>query len=95
MDRRVRKSLGTQAVEYHFRTGDAELDRLLQQVRAVREAARTFDARAHRLIGRVLTLHGSGSSRDLAVLLGMSHQRVHQLKGQRNAATSERGELWH
>lgn len=78
LDQRVRDLLGTSAVDYQFHTGDAELDRFVVQIRAATSAARTADARAGRLILQVLMLPGGGSGRDLAVLLGMTHQRVQQ-----------------
>ena len=79
LDRRVRDLLGTNAVDYQFRTGDAELDRLVMQVRAARDAARRNEEQARRLIGLALRLPNSGSGGDLAVLLGLSHQRIRQL----------------
>ena len=79
LDRTVRDLLGTNAVDYHFRTGDAELDRLVMQIQIARSTARRFEARARHLTGRALLLPSGGSERDLAVLLGLSYQRVHQL----------------
>jgi hypothetical protein len=69
-------------VEYKFHTGDAELDRLVIQIRAARLAAQRLEARARRLTGRILTLPSGGSVRDVALLVGLSHQRVHQLMQQ-------------
>ena len=66
-------------IEYQFHTGDAELDRLVIQIRAARLAAQRLDARVRRLTGRVLTLPSGGSVRDLALLVGLSHQSVHLL----------------
>jgi hypothetical protein len=79
LHRRVQELLGTEAVDYDFRTGDAELDRLVRQIRRARTAVQVNEERARRLTGQALTLPSGGSARDLAVLLGMSHQRVHQL----------------
>ena len=79
LDRRVRELLGTDAVDYQFHTGDAELDRLVMHVRAAREAAQRNQERARRLTGQALRLPSGGSGRDLAWLLGLSHQRIHQL----------------
>jgi hypothetical protein len=49
------------------------------QIRAERATARLHERRAQQLIDRVLTLPSGGSGRDLGVLIGLSHQRVHQL----------------
>jgi hypothetical protein len=93
LDRRVRELLGSDEVDYQFHTGDAELDRLVMQVRAARSAARTYEARARRLTGRVLMLPRGGSGRDLAVLLGLSYQRVHQLLERSSRAGTLAGEV--
>jgi hypothetical protein len=77
--RRVRELLGTDTVDYEFRTGDAELDRLVRQVRLARATVRLHEERARRLTRLVLTLPSGGSARDLGVLLDLSHQRIHQL----------------
>jgi hypothetical protein len=76
---RVRELLGTDVVDYEFHTGDAELDRLVRLIRLARAAIQLHEERARKLTGQVLTLPGGGSARDLGVLLGLSHQRVHQL----------------
>jgi len=79
LDRQVQELLGPAAADYQFRTGDDELDRLVRHVRSARSTARTFEARARHLTERVLSLPSGGSVRDLAVLLGLSYQRVQQL----------------
>ena len=79
LDQQVRDLLGTNDVDYQFHTGDAELDRLVMHVRAAREAAQRNQERARRLTGQALRLPSGGSGRDLAWLLGLSHQRIHQL----------------
>jgi hypothetical protein len=79
LDRRVRELLGDEPVDYRFRTGDAELDRLVRQMRAARSAVRRHEDTVRRLTARVLRLPSGMSQRDLAVLLGLSYQRVHQL----------------
>jgi hypothetical protein len=66
-------------VDYRFRTGDAELDRLVVKIRVARLALRRHEARVRHLTGRALTLPSGASARDLAVLLDLSHQRVYQL----------------
>jgi hypothetical protein len=88
LDRRMRELLGTDEVDYQFHTGDAELDRLVVQIRAARAAAWAAEERAHQLVGRALQLPSGGTVRDLGLLLGLSHQRVHQLM-QRGLSTVE------
>lgn len=91
LHRQVQKLLGKDVADYVFRTGDVELDRLVWQVRAVRTTTRALQARTRLLTGRVLALSGGCSGRDLAVLLGMSHQRVQQLVAQHGRVGCERG----
>ena len=79
LDQQVRDLLGTNDVDYQFHTGDGELDRLVMHIRSARLAAQRLEDRARRLTGQALALPGGGSIRDLALLLGLSHQRVHQL----------------
>ncbi len=79
LDHHVRQLLATAAVDYHFHTGDTELDSLVVQIRAARLALRQHEARVRQLTGRALTLPSGASLRDLAVLLGLSYQRIHQL----------------
>jgi hypothetical protein len=79
LDRCVRELLGTGSVEYHFATGDARLDRLVVQIQTTRHATRRNEERVQRLVEQALRLPCGGSVRDLAVLLGLSHQRVQQL----------------
>jgi hypothetical protein len=74
--------VGDVPVHYQFHTGDAELDRLVIQIRAARLAAQRLEARAKRLTGKVLMLPSGGSVRDVALLVGLSYQRVHQLMQQ-------------
>jgi hypothetical protein len=80
LDRAIRELLGTSSVDYHFHTGDAELDRLVMHIRAARAAARRYDERAQRLTTRALRLPSGGSGRDLSILLSLSYQRIHQLQ---------------
>jgi hypothetical protein len=63
---------------------------------AVRQARslRTLDRQVRQLTGRALTLRSGASGRDLAVLLGLSYQRIHQLMrrhdGQQSTAEGKR-----
>jgi hypothetical protein len=77
------------AVHYQFHTGDPELDRLVIQIRAARLAAKRLELRAKRLTGKVLRLPSGGSLRDVALLVGLSYQRVHQLMRQGGAQQGE------
>jgi hypothetical protein len=79
LDRQVRKVLGPGRVDYQFRTGDAELDRLVAGVRAARRTAQVAEELARELTEQVLEQARGLSRRELAVLLDLSHQRVHQL----------------
>jgi hypothetical protein len=79
LDRRVKEAAGIRPVEYQFHTGNAELDRLVLQIRAARSEAQRLEARAHQLTIRALAIPSGGPVRDLGILLDISHQRVHQL----------------
>jgi hypothetical protein len=80
--RRAQELAGDVPVRYQFHTGDAELDRLVIQIQAARAAAQRHMARAKQLTGKVLMLPSGGSVRDVALLVGLSYQRVHQLMRQ-------------
>ena len=82
LDRWVRFTFGPGWIDYRFHTGDRRLDRLVTQAREARREARRMDERARNLTLRVLAAADRSrlSTRDLAVLLAMSHQRVHQLQ---------------
>jgi len=69
-----------QPVSYQFRTGNDELDRLVRRLRITRAAARRYDDKARRLIDEILLLQSRLSQRDVSVLVGLSHQRVYQLR---------------
>jgi len=86
LDRRVRETLGSGWVDYRFRTGDPLLDELVAGVRAGRRAAQLAEEQARELTGRILDRAAGLSSRDLGVLLELSHQRVHQLLSRPDAA---------
>jgi hypothetical protein len=95
LDRRMRALLGTDALDYQFHTGDAQLDRLVSRIRAARETAQRSEERALRLTEQALQLPSGGTVRDLGVLLGVSHQRVHQLlqrQAARRLSTGDGGE---
>jgi hypothetical protein len=79
LDRRVREVLGPGWVEYEFHTGDSVLDRLVAGVRVRRRAAQRTEEEARDLTDQVFDVASGLSSRDLGVLLLLSHQRIHQL----------------
>jgi hypothetical protein len=79
LDQRVRELLGPGWVDYRFRTGDPQLDELVAGVRAGRRAAAVAEEQARELTDRALDRASGLSSRDLGVLLELSHQRIHQL----------------
>jgi hypothetical protein len=82
LDRWVRFTFGSGWIDYRFRTGDRHLDQLIAQAREARREARRTDERARDLTLQVLAAADQAglSGRDLAVLLTMSHQRIHQLQ---------------
>jgi hypothetical protein len=79
LDRRIRELLGPGWVDYRFHTGDPLLDELVAGVRAGRRTAALAEEQARDLTDRVLERTSRLSSRDLGVLLELSHQRIHQL----------------
>jgi hypothetical protein len=85
LDRWVRFTFGPGWIDYRFRTGDGHLDRLIAHARQARREARGADERARDLTLQVLAAADRvrWSGRDLAVLLGMSHQRIQQLQRSR------------
>jgi len=66
-------------VHYEFHTGNIDLDRVVAQARVTRLVVRLSEERARLLVGRAIAMRGDISGRDLAVLLDLSFQRVHQL----------------
>src|SRR4051812_42083425 len=79
LDRRIRGLLGPGWGEFRVRPGDPLLDELVAGVRAGRRTAQLAEDRARELTERVLDRTSGLSSRDLGVLLDLSHQRIHQL----------------
>ena len=65
-----------------FRTGDPDLDQLIAEVRAACREAEAAGAKLRTLTGRLLARRDRLPIRDLAVLVGKSHQRVAQLRDQ-------------
>jgi hypothetical protein len=80
LDRRVRQQLANEAVVYQFCTGNGELDTLVRRLRIARAAARRYEEQSRLLIDRVILMRADLSQRDVSVLVGLSHQRVYQLR---------------
>jgi hypothetical protein len=80
LDRRVRKRLDGLTVAYQFHTGNDELDTLVQRLKSARATARRYEEKSRLLVHRVILLPTDLSQRDVSVLIGLSHQRVHQLR---------------
>jgi hypothetical protein len=84
LDQQVRELLSPDEADYRFRTGDPVLDRLVRGVRDGRRAARAAEDHARDLTARVIARATRLTSRDLAMLVELSHQRVHQLRRHTN-----------
>jgi len=80
LDRQVRQLVAPDKPDYEFRTGDPTLDQLIQTVRVARRVARTADRYAREVTALALDRGAGLGGRDLGVMLGLSHQRVHQLR---------------
>jgi hypothetical protein len=82
LDRWVRFTFGPGWIDYRFRTGDRHFDQLVARTREARREARRIDEHARDLTLQVLAAADRAglSGRDLAVLLAISHQRIHQLQ---------------
>jgi hypothetical protein len=80
LDRRIRALTGDEPLTCQFRTGNPELDRLIQHVRSARANVRRYEEKARRFTDHVLSLSVGMPQRDVGVLVGLSHQRVYQLR---------------
>ena len=80
LDQQIRELFAPDVVDYQIRTGDHVLDGLIAGVRVSRRTARTAQEQVWELTARVMARATGLTSRDLAVLLEVSHQRVHQLR---------------
>jgi hypothetical protein len=85
----LRLLLDVATVRMVFDTGDAELDNLLAEVRAAWRRADQVSRAAQALADRLLARADGLPNRDVAVLIGKSHQRVAQLRQQYRARPSQ------
>ncbi len=82
----VRGVLGLRRVDwvnYQFHTGHRQLDGLVRDARAARRAAQVAERHARQATRNLLTgaaRHADLSVRELAILVGLSHQRIQQLR---------------
>jgi hypothetical protein len=76
----LRTLVDLQTVTIEFRTGDDELDALVRELRAAQRRAETATRQVHTLTGELLARSQGWTNRDLAALIGKSHQRVAQLR---------------
>jgi len=89
LDNRIRGLTAGGPVTYQFRTGNDELDRLVGRLRITRAAARRYEEEARHLVDQVVLLQSGLSQRDMSVLVGLSHQRVYQLRARRPEPTAQ------
>jgi hypothetical protein len=89
LDRKVQDLHGGQAITYQFRTGNAELDQLSRRIRVLRVFVERCSQIFRQLTDQAIMAESSLSERDLGVLTGVSHQRIHQLIEQRRRAEQE------
>ncbi len=63
-----------------FRTGDEELDELIRSLRAAQRQADAATRQVQALTSELLAHSAGWSNRDVAALIGRSHQRIAQLR---------------
>ena len=76
----LRRAAGSAGAMVVFRTGDDELDAIVRRLGVVQHRVATADRQAQVLVDQLLSRCDDWSSRDVAVLIGRSPQRVHQLR---------------
>ncbi len=82
LDREIRAQCGQDDVWYELHTGDAKLDHLLRTIRAARRAMRLTQVQVGVWTRMALSAPALAAlpSRDAAIALGLTHQRVHQIR---------------
>jgi hypothetical protein len=81
----LRTMVDLQTATVQFRTGDNELDALVRDLRAAQRRAEAATRQVHALTGELLARSQGWTNRDVAALIGKSHQRVAQLRQERAA----------
>jgi hypothetical protein len=89
LDTKVRRQFGGHFAGYRFQTGSAELDRMIHGIRFSRAAVQWYAGSSRRMVERVIMLQSGLSQRDMGMLIGLSHQRIHQLRVQQRASLVE------
>ena len=86
----LRRLLDINEALIQFRTGDGELDELIRGVQTAQRQAQAATRQVRDLTDRLLSRSDGWSGRDVAVLIGKSHQRVAQLRQKGNTRAGGR-----
>jgi hypothetical protein len=93
LDRTVRKRCGDDEVWYELHSGDAKLDHLLRTIRATRLAVRLTNQQVRAWTREALSSPRMIplSARDAGIALGVSFQRVQQIRQAKGFGDAYRG----